>query len=352
MKEIRKFNLQLFAEPNTQTTQTAELSAEMKTFYSKDLIETMGANLVFIQFGDPVSLPKHGGKSIEWRRWAKFKKALTPLTEGVTPNGTPFSVGTVVATINQFGDYSTVSDLLELTTVDDTILEVTANHAENAQVTLDTVVRNVLCSGGTEGSTIGVSVLYADRVTEQGIDTPNARDQLDMNCKLTPDMVARASATLKKANAPKIDGSYICILHPSVAYDLMRHEEWIDVNKYANATAIYNGEIGKLYGVRFVESTEAPIFADENGGAEADGKKLAVYGCIFIGKGAYKVVSLDEKNVEVIVKPRGSGGTNDPLNQRSTIGWKAAGFTAAITIPEYIVRVECCSFYSKEDGAN
>ena len=352
MKDIYKINLQLFADPNMVTTKSEGISAEMKTFYSKDLIETLGANLVFLQFGDPVSLPKHGGKSIEFRRWSKFKKALTPLTEGVTPSGTPFTVGTVVAMINQFGDYSTVTDLLELTTVDDTILEVTANHAENAQVTLDTVVRNILCAGGTVGGATGVTVLYADRVTEQGTDTPNARDQLDMNCKLTPDMVARAVATLKKANAPKFDGSYVCVIHPSVAYDLMRHEEWIDVNKYSNATAIFNGEIGKLYGARFVESTEAPVFAGEHGGAEVDGKKLAVYGCTFLGKGAYKVISLDDKNVEVIVKPRGSGGTEDPLDQRSTIGWKAVGFTAAITIPEYIVRVECCSFYSKEDIEN
>lgn len=347
MKKILKINLQLFADvnPNVQTTQSEGLTAEMKTFYSKDLIETLGANLVFLQFGDKVSLPKHGGKSIEWRQWAKFKKALTPLTEGVTPNGSPIQVGTVVATINQFGDYSTVTDLLELTTIDDNILETTAKHAENAQVTLDTVVRNELCAG--------TNVLFADKVTNGVAERVSERGMLDMSCKLTPDMVARASATLKKANAPKIDGSYICALHPSVAYDLMRHEEWIDVNKYSNASAtIYNGEIGKLYGVRFVESTEAPIFAGDNGGAEVDGKKLAVYGCIFMGKGAYKVVSLDEKNVEVIVKPRGSSGTADPLNQRSTIGWKAAGFTAKITIPEYIVRVECCSFYSKEDVEN
>ncbi len=427
MKKILKINLQLFADvnPNTQTTESAAiLTAEMKTFYSKDLIQMLGANLVFLQFGAKVALPKNGGKTIEWRKWAKFKKALKPLQEGVTPNGTPIEVGTVVAKINQFGAYTTITDLLQLTAVDDIILEVTAKHAENAQVTIDTVVRNKLCCG--------TNVLYADNIAGDKPVKTATRGDLTADCKLTPDMIARAAATLKKANAPKIDGSYFCAIHPSVAYDLMRHEEWIDVNKYTNAAAtIYNGEIGKLYGVRFVESTEAPIFkgtvlaagvesltvssakdnvltvgkaltaeqAEELAGKvvvlttsgegttkyienvvvrDASGTTItldeaptvaptststltpygggnedcAVYGCLFFGKGAYKVVSLDEKNVEVIVKGQGSAGAADPLDQRSTIGWKAVGFGAEIAIPEYIVRVECGSFFSGEDQAN
>jgi N4-gp56 family major capsid protein len=428
-----KINLQLFAESNVQTTLLNatgnDLSPEMKTFYSKDLIEMLGANLVHLQFGDPVSLPKHGGKTIEWRKWSKFKKALKPLTEGVTPDGTPVDVGTVTARINQFGDYSTVSDLLEMTAIDNTIVEITAKHSENAQVTIDTVVRNKLCCG--------TNVLYADIVTEDGTVTKvSSRGQLTKECKLTPDMIARAVATLKKANAPKINGSYVAIIHPSVSYDLQRNPEFIDISKYANATAIFNGEIGKLYGVRFVESTEAAIFTGTNvieesegvsavasfkvvsakgnvitidktlnaaqaealagkvvvlttaaGGKtyienvvvrDADGSTLtldvapavdptsestitaygggqggkAVYACLFLGKGAYKVVKLDADYIEVIVKGRGSAGTADPLSQRSTIGWIARGFGAEIAIPEYIVRVECGSYFSDEDQAN
>lgn len=423
-----KINLQLFADPNMQTTQTPGLSPEMKTFYSKDLIETLGANLVHLQFGDPVNLPKHGGKTIEWRRWSKFKKALKPLTEGVTPDGSALEVGTVVAKINQFGDYSTIPDLLEMTAIDDTILEYTAKHGENARLTIDTVVRNELCTG--------TNVLFADNLAGAAPQKVTQRTMLDKDCRLTPAMIARAVATLKKANAPKIDGSYVAIVHPSVSHDLMVDEAWIDVNKYSNATAIFNGEIGKLYGCRFVESTEAAIFAGEDivkatdtmsavaeltvtkaegnvltvdtsltpAQAEAiagkvvvltttvDGKTYienvvirdaeanvvtldsvpavaptstskitayaggkdgcAVYATIFLGKGAYKVVKLDNNNVEVIVKNRGSSGSADPLDQRSTVGWKAIGFAAKIAIPEYIVRVESGSFFSDEDESN
>jgi N4-gp56 family major capsid protein len=126
----------------------------------------------------------------------------------------------------------------------------------------------------------------------------------------------------------------------------MTSEGWIDVNKYSNATAIFNGEIGKLYGVRFVETTEAQIDREEGDG------KLAKYTTIFLDKGAYKVIKLDSNNLEVIVKGRGSAGAADPLNQRSTIGWKAIGFTAKVVIPEYIVAVESASHFSTTDAAN
>lgn len=82
----------------------------------------------------------------------------------------------------------------------------------------------------------------------------------------------------------------------------------------------------------------------------AEIRRIAVYGCLFIGKGAYGVVDLSE-GTEVIVKPRGSSGTADPLDQRSTVGWKGV-HAAAILYDEYIVRVECGSSYSGEDKGN
>ena len=307
--DMFKINLQLFAEvnPNTQTTTSVGLAPEMKTFYSKDLIETLGANLVHLQFGDPVSLPKNGGKTIEWRRWAKFTKALKPLTEGVTPDGTPLEVGTVTAKINQFGGYSTITDILEMTAIDNNIVEATARHSENARLTLDTVVRNELCTG--------TNVLYADNIAGSAPQKVTARGQLTKDCKLTLDMVARAVATLKKANAPKFDGSYVAIIHPSVAYDLMRSEDWIDVNQYSNASAIFNGEIGKLYGCRFVESTEAAIFAGTD---------------IVEGVASLAVKSADKEEITI--------GTKLTAEQAEAISGKVVVLTTDNVVENIVVR--------------
>ena len=139
-------SLQLFAN-ELQTTLLAGLSAEMKTFYDMTLIDEAQANLVHDQFGQKRPIPQGSGKTIEFRKFAPLAKATTPLTEGVTPDGKSLTVSTITATVNQYGDYITQSDVLELTALDNTILEATKLLGRQAGMTLDTVVRNVLQSG-------------------------------------------------------------------------------------------------------------------------------------------------------------------------------------------------------------
>lgn len=336
MNEI-KLNLQLFANANVQTTTTNEtnnsLTAEMKTTYSKYLIERAMPQLVHAQFGDKEALPKNGGKTIEWREWSALPKATEPLTEGVTPDGVPINVTTITQTLNEFGAYTTYSDTLELTAIDNVIVEITGKHADSMAMTLDTIVRNELNTGS--------HVIYAGGGSD--------RDDIDGTCKITPTLIAQAATHLKKMNAPKIDGSYICIVHPSVAFDLMTCEGWIDIQKYSNATNIFNGEIGKLYNVRFVETTEAKVWQGEDDGC-ADG--IAAYSCLFFGKGAFKTLDVANLGAQIIVKEKGSSGAADPLNQRGTIGWKIPMFGAKIVIQDYLLRVECGSSFSETDQAN
>ena len=123
MKKIINF-LQRFAN-ELQTTLLPGLSAEMKTFYDMTLIDEAQANLVHDQFGQKRPIPKNGGKKIEFRKYASLPKALQPLTEGVTPDGKKLSVSTVEAEVNQYGDYVCLSDVLDLTAIDNNALEAT-----------------------------------------------------------------------------------------------------------------------------------------------------------------------------------------------------------------------------------
>lgn len=334
------FDLQLFAEvnQNVQTTGASDLSAEMKTFYSKLLIERAKANLVHAQFGEKESLPKNGGKTIEWREFSAFPKATTPLTEGVTPAGVPLKVTSITQTLSEFGAYTTISDILELTAIDNVIVETTSKHGDSMGLTLDTIVRNELNKA--------THVIYA---ADASGNVPATRAAITTANKLTVKTIAKAATLLKKHNAPKIDGSYICIIHPSVSYDVTTDENWIDIQKYSNTEKIYEGEIGKLYGVRFIETTEAAMFTGSTDGGK---NGQAVYSCVFLGKGAYKVLDIENNKAEVIVKGRGSSGTADPLNQRSTVGWKIPLYGAKIVIPDYICRVECGSTFSIEDAGD
>ena len=319
-------NLRLF-DLNTQTTGTETLSVEMKTYYSDYLIDNAQPNLIHDQFGQKHPIPKNGGKQIEFRKFMPFTKATTPLTEGVTPNGGSLSVTKVNATVEQYGFYVTMSDVLMLTAIDNTLLETTKLLGSQAGVTLDTITREVI-NGGT-------SVMYSGG--------KEARNALDENSKLTVDDIYKAARFLKTQNAPKIDGSYVAIIHPDVAYDLMRDDEWIDVHKYSATTEIFEGEIGKLAGVRFVETTEAKIFA----GAGAGGKD--VYSTLVLGANAYGVTDVTGGGLQHIVKQLGSGGTADPLNQRATAGWKGIK-TAERLVENYMIRIESASTF--DSGAN
>ena len=335
-------SLQLFADnPTVNVTTDANLSAENKTFYDRALVEEAGPNLIHGQFGQKRPIPKNGGKRIQFRRYASLPKALKPLTEGVTPEGRKLSATAVEAEVNQYGDFVCLSDVLDLTAIDNNVLEATKAVGRQAGLTLDTITRNVLQSG--------TNVFYCPKVGANGVQTPvTDRSGLDKTCTLTVDVVKKVAAMLKAANAPKIDGDYVCILHPYVAYDIMSDPRWEEMHKYTTPENMYQGEIGRIAGVRFVETSEAAVYKGTENSCPSG---LAVFGCLFIAQGAYGVTEVTGGGLRTIIKQLGSAGTADPLDQRSTVGWKALQ-TAEILMEPYMVRVECCSAFSPTAEAN
>lgn len=336
-----KLDLQMFATASTQnqnTTGESGMSAEMKTFYEKRLIDQAEPALVHDQFGDPYPIPANGGKNIEFRKYDSLPKATTPLTEGVTPDGQTMNVSTVTAEVKQYGGWVPITDTLQLTAIDNNILQATKIIASQAGRTLDTIVRDVL-AGGT-------NVIYAPKIGEGGAETPvTSRATLDATCQLTSDLIARAATQLKAMNADPIGTSFVGIIHPYVTYELRRDPDWIDVHKYAQPDEIYNGEIGTLHGVRFVETSEAKIW--KGTGCPAG---LAVFSTLILGAHAYGSTEIEGGGLEHIVKQLGYG--DDPLNQRASVGWKAHK-TAERLVEQYMVRIESCSArYSATAEAN
>ena len=195
----RKIFLQLFANPNTQTTLLPALSDEMKTFYDMTLIDLAGPNLVHDQFGQEKPIPQGSGKTIEFRKYDSLPKATTPLTEGVTPDGSNLNVTTVTATVQEYGAYVTISDMLKLTAIDNNITEALQLLGDQAGRTLDTITRDVL-AGGT-------NVNYCGGRT--------SRASLTTSDKLTVLDIEKAATQLKAVNAPTFDGDYVAIIHPS-----------------------------------------------------------------------------------------------------------------------------------------
>lgn len=329
-------NLQLLANLNTNvTTATAtgnNLSAEMKTYYDMTLIDEAGPALVHDQFAQKRPIPANGGKKIEFRKFSPLPKALTALTEGVTPDGGKLDVSKLEAEVSQYGYYIVQSDVLELTAIDNTIVEATKMLGRQAGLTLDTITRNKLMAG--------TNVMYCPKIGAGGAETAvTSRANLDATAQLTVDVVNQVVAKLRAKNAPTINGDYVAIAHPFVMYDLMRDPAWLDAHKYTTSENIYSGEVGKIGGVRFVQTSEAKIYT---GSADNCPSGLAVFATLFLAEGAYGVTEISGGGLQTIVKQKGSAGTADPLDQRSSIGWKAMK-TAEILVEPYMVRVESCS---------
>ena len=207
----------------------------------------------------------------------------------------------------------------------------------SAGSTMDKIARNAICQG--------TNVIYADKIGEGGTATEvTSRTEPDKTAKLTPAMVNKAVTNLKKMKAPRIDGKYMAIIHHTVGYDLRQSPEWNEAHKYASPEEIYNGEIGELHGVRFIETTEAKIVKESGGGSPR-----AVYLSLFFGKDAYGEIDPDGGGMEMIIKDKSEAG--GPLNQFSTLGYK---FSTAFKIlyEDRMVRVESCSDYSDVDEEN
>lgn len=354
-------NLQLFAEAgtlvNASTTYvnayTGEktsfdtkntMSGEMKTFYDTELLENARIEAYYGQFAKKQNLPRNHGTTMEWRKWNTFANA-SKLQEGVIPTGQKFGMSSKVATIDQFGTFAAISDILEFHAYDNTILGATEEMGASASKTQETLIRDSLLTN--------TNVLYCDNITlatNAVASTPTSCATMEASATVmsmfTPLMVAKAVRIMKMNRAPTINGKYYCVVSPSVAYDLRNCKDWIEAHKYAATSEIFNGEIGELHGVRFIENVFAPVLGGETYKNKANG---ATYASYMFGKDAFGIIDPEGGNLETIIKSREEVG--GPLNQFSTVGYKFE-FGTTVLYTERVLRIMSCSTFSATDELN
>lgn len=365
------------------------MTAEMKTYYEKKLLENLYPQFIWNRESEKTMLPSKNGKQVEWRRIAKFATNKTPLTEATPPDAKAMSVSTVTATVAQHGGATKFSDLLQMTSIDPIIEKAVAETIpQDAIAVLEGLTANV--------ATAGTSVRFAG--------TNTARSTVQDSDVLTFSLVQKAERDLKKKSVPRFpDGYYHSIISPDAEYDLKQDTKWLDAYKYANRVKeIYPDEIGMISSTRFFSSPYAKRFAHQGAGtdalhttlddAAAAGQKVIpltattglaagdlctirkangayeqevtidsinagvsvtivedlefayasadkfdkgddVFGTVVYGPGAWGTVSIDgmqggqqvgAASFAVIIKPVGSAGSADPINQIGSIGWKAA----------------------------
>ena len=292
------------------TTQTyGNLTAEQKTFYDRTLLSRLLPNLTFLKYGQKRPMPKNEGDTINFRRFNSLDVPAASLTEGVTPDGDNLSISAVTATVAQEGNWVRLSDKISMVGIDPVLTESAALMGENAAKTLETRCADVIFKGTSQqfaGGAASAAAIAAGKVVNS-------------------EEIKKAVRTLRNNNAEPLEGGYyIGFCDPSVAYDLQNDSLWQDISKYNGAENIMKGEIGRIHGVRFILTTMCPTDATT---ATAG----TLHKTLIVGKDAYGVVDVNgSSKPEIIIKPTGSAGTEDPLNQRASVGWKAMAVTVRL----------------------
>jgi len=321
-------------------TSSSTLAPTMKTYYEQELLDNSRDKLIYGQLGKKYALPAHHGKVIEWRKWNTLPR-LAELTEGVIPTGQKLGMTALNVELHQYGEYVAVTDQLDLFAYDDVIQGASEELGAASGETEEILIRDVLAANA--------NILYADAyngdtynstpATEAALQTALAT----YKCNVTPDMINKAATNLKVGKAPAFSGNmYVCVIHPHCTYDLRKHPDWRAPHEYCRPEEIFNGEIGELHGVRFVESNLAPII-------KSAGQTYATYKTMVFGKDAFGIPDPEGASDGIIVKTKEQVG--GPLNQFSTIGTKKY-VAAKILYPERICTIWSGSSYSSVDTAN
>ena len=298
------------------------MTNEMKQFYDKKLLSVAETDLVYLQYGVKRPIPARGGKSIEFRRFERITitAGSYTLTEGTPGAETNATVSNVAATISQYGQYSRITDVLNLQSYDPIIAEYSEKYGMAMAEGLDIVARNVLSAATT--------IQYAGNAIQVGT---SGTGSVGSGQYLNAAELLEARRTLRRAGARK---PYRCLIHPDNQKDLFEDPDIRDDFRWAEPEAIRSGKIGQWMGIEFVETNNLRI-RTSYGMSGAD-----TYEVFMFGDEYYGVTELSALSARMYVQP--PGGVSDPLEQYSTLGWKAA-LAAVILNENFGVLINCAS---------
>lgn len=314
---------------NTTKTQISNINS----FYSRDLLLRVQPLLVHNKFGMVKDIPMGNSDIIKFRRYANLTAATTPLVEGVTPAGSQLSKTDVSATLNWYGDFVTLTDKLTMETEDPVRMEANDVLADQAGDTIDQIVRDVLAATTSviyagSGNTQTSEVAAGDVITSANVDTAEET----LKASKARFMTNYVDPSTGIATIP-LPPCFIGICHVYTTKTIRAFTGFTKVELYAQPGARMEGEIGKYGNTRFIETVNAKVYTG------AGTSSIDVYATIILAKYAYGVTRMSGRALQNIVKPLGSAGSSDPLDQRETSGWKAS-LTAVILNDAFMSKIE------------
>lgn len=296
---------------NTTTT----LSNEMMIYLSRKFLELFRERIVFGEGAEKRQIPMNSGKTIEFARYNRLATASRLLTEGVNPSETNITGAKVSATLSEYGAFDKISSLLSQTSIDADAKQKIEVMAQDGAESIDTAIRDELFAGATVQFANGKAALSNLAATDV----------------LTGTEVKKAVRALKKARALTYeDGYFLGKVGPDTSFDLMSDATWIAAHTYKDTKQLYLGELGSLYGVRFLEAT---------GNQKNESSTTTVYSNFIHGKGAFGTVDLGKSKPQIYHKVADKNDTSNPLNMFETVGWKAT-FAAKTLTPTWVINIK------------
>jgi N4-gp56 family major capsid protein len=290
---------------------TSTLTAEYQTYFSKQLLPYAIQELVLNQFAQLAELPKNmGALDIKWFRFgAGASSNIQTLVEGTAPSTTrDLALTTVSATLTQYGELAILTDLLSMTEIFNSVKQGITSMGEDAALHHDDLSRNELVANGTKVYAQGITNFTDLKAANVGAAKWVASDALNIVTRL------------KKNRGKRFNGSYVAVTCPEHAADVMKDPDWKEANVYAGSKNIFNGELGMLHNVRYVEATNQFIEGATEGTYDAAGN---IFSTMYLAQNAFGAVKLsgDSPASPKVYIVKGAD-KSDPLDQLTKIGWK------------------------------
>ena len=303
-------------------TSTSDLTNTIKSYYDRMLLETLNPETKFYQFAVKKPLPKAEGTSVIWNRPRRLGFGQK-VTAGIKPSASELSSIKVSAIIEVYGGYSVLEDTVQLTSITDVLDMATMELAKSAAETLDkAIMQSILFFDDPDTAVSAVHVVKSSATLE--ISTNTAVGRVSSTSLIAVSDIRRSVGELRRRNAMTFDGqNYIGVIHPIISEDLRADSTWQNWHQYTTPEFLYRGEVGRVEGVRFVETTLTPVSAGSGNGnaiSASPGASSIAYGTVIFGRGFYGATELDGGIKTFLVE---GPSKSDPLNQTTTYGWKA-----------------------------
>ena len=258
---------QLASAPTAYSGSNSQLSQAIQTIWSKEILFQAMPILRFEQFAvKKTELGVAPGLRVNFLRYKNFAVDPTPLTEGVRMTTNSLTAEQIAITVAEHGYATAVSELLLNASFDDVMASASRLLGRHMAQYLDLQARNTLSAATSAVFGYDRSGITGGAFTNYDEGTPAANfAALDGNFKLTTAAIKDAALTLASKNIPRLGETYVQFIHPKQSRDLRSNPEFIEVTKYAAPGNFMLGEIGRLYDVVFIETTQVKKLAANAG---------------------------------------------------------------------------------------